>query len=595
MTNRSTTPWGAWGAHRAGDTTAFSLWSPGATTVALELNDERLPMQRDDKGAWTASVACEVGSHYRYAITLPDGREITVADPASRAQDGDIDDASLVVSTDYAWQHDDWNGRPWHEAVFYELHPGALGGFAGVTEKLASLAALGITAVELMPVSDFPGARNWGYDGVLPFAPDAAYGTPHELKHLIDTAHGLGLMVFLDVVWNHFGPDGNYLHDYAPTFFRSGESNNWGGSIDFTQPEVRNFFTSNANHWLQDYRFDGLRIDAAHAISDQGWLVEMAASVKAATAPGRHVHLVLEHDDNASGLLTKGFAAQWNDDGHHVLHVLLSGETDGYYSDYAQQPAEALARCLAEGFIYQGQPSPHRDNAPRGEPSAALSPTSFVLFLQNHDQTGNRAFGERLTTLADPAALRAAQALQLLAPQIPLLFMGEESASTEPFFYFTSHRSEELATAVREGRAREFAASAAFGDESRRHEIPDPNDESTFTRSIPARIGEQGEAATVWVRDLLALRRQHLTPQLPNCRAIGAEALGPAAVMARWQLGPSVLTIVVNLAETALNKLPAHVMPNAKAHTLFDTGGVRHALATGMLRGHACLAWIESA
>lgn len=580
----------------------FSLWAPAAVAVDVERDGQApVAMWPAAGGHWSASVACTPGTAYRYGITLKDGRRLSIADPASRAQDGDVDDASLVVDPlDYRWQHAAWQGRPWHEAVVYELHVGALGGFAGVTEKLASLAALGITAVELMPVADFPGPRNWGYDGVLPFAPDAAYGTPAELKRLVDTAHGLGLMVLLDVVYNHFGPDGNLLGDYAPEFFHQGASTNWGGAIDFRQRDVRGFFTDNALYWLMEYRFDGLRMDAVHAIGDTTWLPEMSAAVRAITTksePDRHVHLVLEHDGNAAGLLQSDFAAQWNDDAHHVMHVLLTGERDGYYADYASEPAKKLARSLAEGFIYQGEPSPHRGGELRGEPSAGLPPTAFVFFLQNHDQTGNRAFGERLTALADPAALRAAQALQLLCPHIPLLFMGEESGATEPFLYFTSHRTEELAEAVRKGRLREFSASAAFSDASLQSRMAVPNDESTFTRSVPSSVGEHGEPATSWVRELLALRREHIVPPLPQCVSLGAEAIGPAAVLARWRLGPSVLTLVCNLGGEALADLHAStaVMPSARAHTLFDSGGVRHALAAGRLPAHAFAALLEPA
>jgi maltooligosyltrehalose trehalohydrolase len=296
-------------------------------------------------------------------------------------------------------------------------------------------------------------------------------------------------------------------------------------------------------------------------------------------------------------LLRQGFAAQWNDDSHHVLHVLLTGETDGYYADYANAPAEALARCLQQGFIYQGQPSAHRQGEARGQPSADLSPTSFVLFLQNHDQTGNRAFGERLTTLAPPDALRAAQALMLLSPQIPLLFMGEESGSTTPFFYFTSHRTEALAEAVRQGRAREFSASSAFADSTRRSQIPDPNAEGTFTRSIPGSLGEHGEESTATTRQLLSVRRERITPQLPHCRAMGARAIGPGAVLARWKLGSSVLAMMVNLAaEPVVVAGDARLQqPSAAAELLWDTGGVRTALASGGLPGHALIAWLESA
>jgi maltooligosyltrehalose trehalohydrolase len=591
-----------WGAQWKDGVCRFSLWAPAALSVALVIEgSEPLAMQQHAGGRWTVETTCVPGASYRYALTLPGGQQLSIADPASRCQDGDVDDASLVTDPQaYAWQQSQWPGRPWHEAVVYELHVGLLGGFAKVTEQLSSLADLGVTAIELMPVSDFPGQRNWGYDGVLPFAPDTAYGTPAELKRLVDTAHGLGLMVLLDVVYNHFGPDGNYLGAYAPQFFHADAATAWGGAIDFSQPEVRSFFTSNALYWIEEYRFDGLRVDAAHAIGRQDWLVEMAAAVRAQTGPGRHVHLVLEHDGNAAGLLQQGFNAQWNDDAHHVLHVLLTGECDGYYRDYAQAPAERLARCLAEGFIYQGEASQHRQGEARGEPSAGLSPTAFVSFLQNHDQTGNRAFGERLTTLAHPAALRVAQALLLLSPQIPLLFMGEESASTQPFLYFTAHRTEALATAVREGRWKEFSTSAAFADPQSRLRISDPNDPATFTQSTPAAIGERGDPSTTWVRDLLALRHAHIIPGLPTCKALGAQALGSAAVHARWQLGDAILTITVNLGAEAIDTAGASaasipVLPSARATTLFDSGGARHAWAVGALPAHALLALLEPA
>ena len=585
-----TMPWGAQG---LGDgRTAFHLWAPAASRVEVLLDGRRrVSMVSNGDGRWQVETDCAAATPYRFELALADGRTLSIADPASRAQQGDVDSDSLVVDPgEYRWQHPEWLGRPWHEAVVYELHVGALGGFNGVAAKLPALAALGITAVELMPVADFPGPHNWGYDGVLPFAPDSAYGSPSDLKHLIDTAHGLGLMVLLDVVYNHFGPDGNYLHDYAPDFFKHGEATAWGGAIDFSQPEVRSFFTSNARYWLEEYRFDGLRIDAAHAIAEQDWFPEMASAVRAHTPPGRHVHLVLEHDGNAAGLLRRGFDAQWNDDGHHAMHVLLTGEKDGYYRDYADAPAARLARCLAEGFAYQGEASLHRDGAARGEPSAGLPPTAFVFFLQNHDQTGNRAQGERLTTLAAPAALRAAQAVQLLAPQIPLLFMGEECNCTAPFLYFTSHRTAELAEAVRQGRRAEFAAFAATGNGAA---LPDPNDKATFLRSVPPHIGEQGHPSTAGVRELLTLRHRHIVPHLPDCHALGAQALGPAAVTARWQLGPRVLVLVLNLGADPV-AAPAMLL-HPQADVLFDTGGVRDALAGGQVPGQAFAALLEPA
>jgi maltooligosyltrehalose trehalohydrolase len=589
-----------WGSYWSDGKAEFWLWAPEAVQVTVELNDGRLPAtSRTRSGFWHLEAACTPGSTYCYSMILTSGETLRVPDPASRGQSGDVDDSSCVVDPDtFVWKNSEWLGRPWHEAVVYELHVGLLGGFIGVTERLPALAALGITAIELMPVADFPGSRNWGYDGVLPFAPDASYGSPEDLKHLIDTAHGLGLMVLLDVVYNHFGPDGNYLAKYAPQFFHRESTTAWGGAIDFSAPEVRSFFSSNAIYWIMEYRFDGLRIDAAHAIVEQDWLVEMADAVRTNVEPDRHVHLILEHDGNAANLLTRGFDAQWNDDGHHILHRLLTNESDSYYADYVDKPAEKLARLLSEGFIYQSDPSPFRGGALRGEPSAELPTTSFVFFLQNHDQTGNRAFGERLTTLAGKAALRAAQALQLLTPHIPLIFMGEESESTTPFLYFTSHRTEELAAAVRSGRQKEFAATIAFSDEAARAKIPDPNDEGTFERSRPDFVGDQGDSSTAWMKDLLALRRRHITPYLRDCKSLGAEVIGEAAVVARWKLGSQRLTLTINLGPDSVELAPETAptrfsVASAAAETIFDTGGVRKQLALGKVPAHAFLAALE--
>jgi malto-oligosyltrehalose trehalohydrolase len=440
-----------------------------------------------------------------------------------------------------------------------------------------------------MPINDFPGGRNWGYDGVLPFAPDRAYGTPDELKSLVDAAHQHGLTMFLDVVYNHFGPDGNYLSLYAPQFFRSDLATPWGPAIDFRRPEVRNFFTQNALYWLMEYRFDGLRFDAVHAISEPDWLDEMAATVRRSIEPGRQVHLVLEHDGNVAAHLRGDFTAQWNDDGHHVLHVLLTGEQDGYYADYAERPADKLARCLAEGFVYQGDPSPHRNGAPRGSPSGDLSPTSFVLFLQNHDQIGNRPFGDRLVQQADPEALRAAIALQLLCPQIPLIFMGEESTSRSPFLYVTDHHGA-LAQAVRDGRRREFASFKGFQAGESSQSIPDPNAVETFTASVP-RPGD-GDAVPwrAYYRSLLQLRAGRIAPRLDGARALAAASVGPAAVLASWTLGGgTILRLGSNLGAE-----PCSVEP-PKGDLLFESraGAAAHARA-GRLDARSTVAFLES-
>lgn len=571
------------GAHVvAPDRVRFRLWAPAATRVEVVFEDGRAErLTRTESGVHEGEAPARAGAAYRYRI---DGGQ-EVPDPAARAQRDGPHGWSLVIDPGaYGWRVGDWRGRPWEEAVLYELHPGLLGGFDGVAEDLPRLADLGITAVELMPVAEFPGARNWGYDGVLPYAPDAAYGGPEGLKALVDRAHGLGLMVFLDVVYNHFGPDGNYLGAYAPEFFRDDLETPWGVAIDFRRPQVRRFFTDNVLYWLSEYRLDGLRFDAVHAISEADWLDETAAAVRAAITD-RRVHLVLENDDNAAVRLRRGYDAQWNDDIHHVAHVLLTGETGGYYGDYAEAPAEKLAKGLSQGFIYQGEPSPHRGGERRGEASGDLAPSAFVNFLQNHDQIGNRALGERLTTLVAPDRLRAALALLLLAPPIPMLFMGEETGSQTPFLYFTDHEPK-LAEAVREGRRREFASFPQFADPAARERIPDPNAEATFEQSRPA-PGPDAEAWLALCRQMLALRRQHIVPRLAGARSAGAQAIGAAAVTARWRMGDGAhLTLACNLGPEPVPLAPPPVEPLAQ---------VGAGVADGRLAPDSFAAWLEPA
>ncbi|CAB5552810.1 Malto-oligosyltrehalose trehalohydrolase [Pseudomonas putida] len=565
------------GAHLLDATSArFALWAPDARSVSLQLEQQPAVELLPEADGWFTGLApCQAGDRYRYRID----DTLQVPDPASRYQPEGVQGPSQVVDTaSYPWRHP-WQGRPWHEAVIQELHVGLLGGYAGVMRELPRLAEIGITAIELMPLGAFPGTRNWGYDGVLPFAPQHTYGSPTELCRLIDEAHGHGLMVLLDVVYNHFGPDGNYLHQYASTFFREDRQTPWGAAIDFRRPQVREFFIQNALMWLCDYRFDGLRLDAVHAIDQPDFLIELAQRVRAAVAPGRQVWLVLENEHNQASLLEQGFDAQWNDDGHNALHVLLTGETEGYYADYKDRPIEKLARSLSEGFVFQGQANRH--GTPRGEPSGHLAPSAFVLFLQNHDQIGNRAMGERLTRLCPPPALRAATGLLLLAPMIPLLFMGDEEGSRRPFLFFTDHH-DELADAVREGRRAEFAHFAAFADPAQRERIPDPNAQATFDAS---QLAVQ-EVVAGWhglYQRLLTLRRLHLTPRLPGSRALGATVLGERALTARWRLGDgSQLRIDLNLASE-----PQSVALPPVERWLFDSSDTAHLDTT--LPAHSCV------
>lgn len=540
-------------------------------------------MRRELDGAFDAHADAPAGTRYGFRIS----DDLIVPDPASRAQPEGVHGLSMVIDPgEYVWRTAGWRGRPWHEAVILELHAGLLGGFAGLRAQLPRIAAQGFTAIELMPIAQFPGSRNWGYDGVQLYAPQWSYGGPGELQRLVDDAHSHGLMVLLDVVYNHFGPDGNYLPLYAAPFFRRDHGTLWGNAIDVSNPMVGAFFEDNAVYWLTEFRIDGLRLDAVHAIGDTDWLERFARNVRKRCGDERAVHLVLENDGNNSGLLSASlFDAQWNDDGHHVLHRLLTGERDGYYTDYDEKPGEKLARVLGEGFLFQGQASPYRNQAVRGEPSAHLPPSAFVLFLQNHDQIGNRALGERLTSLADSAALRAALALLLLSPQIPLLFIGEESGETAPFLYFTDHEPD-LAAKVREGRRREFAQFQRFHAD--RVAIPDPNDPGTFEASVPYRRDDPAWRALV--EHLLVLRNTRLSPHLKDCRSAGASALADRAIQARWRLADgSILTLFANLGPA-----DCRIDHCVQAAPLFEIRpGIARSLAEGVLPACATAAFLE--
>jgi maltooligosyltrehalose trehalohydrolase len=544
-----------WGPRLLNPGVEFRLWAPSVDRLELLLGpdgSQALAMQREEGGWWRRTVP-EAGPGTRYAFRLPDG--LVVPDPASRCQPDDVHGPSEVVDGGrYRWQHGDWRGRPWHETVLYELHVGTFtpeGSFLAAIDKLDVLVELGVTAVELLPVADFPGARNWGYDGVLPFAPDASYGTPDELRQFVDAAHARGLMVFLDVVYNHFGPDGNYLGAYAEPFFTDRHYTPWGDAINFdtgTHTAVtRRFFIENALYWLTAFRFDGLRLDAVHAIYDDSRphiLTELAERVRSGPGSTRCIHLVLENDDNEAGWLRRGgtgagYDAQWNDDAHHALHVTLTGQSDSYYADYADQPLRHLLRTLTEGFAFQGDLSPHRGHR-RGERSDDLPPTAFVTFLQNHDQVGNRALGERIHELCAPEALAAATAILLLGPMPPLLFMGQEWCATSRFPFFCDFTGE-LAQAVREGRLREFERFEAFSDPEARRRIPDPTSGATFDAAKLRWRERLDPGHDRWWRlhrKLLGLRRSELMPLLDGIEGNRSEGslLGDRALAITWTL-----------------------------------------------------------
>ncbi len=506
----------------------FRLWAPAEKRIEVGLLGTvggKRYYRCSEKDGWHSCRIDSARPGDLYVFRLASGLE--VPDPASRCNPQDVHGPSLLtVPTDFVWDAD-WAGRPWEEAVIYELHVGTFtpeGRYATAEACLAELAGLGISAIELMPLADFPGRRGWGYDGVLPFAPESSYGTPDELKHFIQAAHRLGLMVFLDVVYNHFGPDGNYLHIYAPQFFTREHQTPWGGAINYAAQNsatVRDFFIHNALYWLEEFRFDGLRLDAVHAIYDRSqphFLEELSQCVRAyARSCNRHIHLLLENVANESRRLGPPgepgrYDAQWNDDFHHAAHVVLTGEGDGYYRDFAERPLAFLVRSLAEGFAFQGEYSAFHGRA-RGERSVGVPASAFVNFLQNHDQVGNRAFGERLLTLVDPQRLRALVALQLLAPSPPLLFMGEEAGALTPFLYFCDFHGE-LARAVRLGRqgeSPEFAQAADRGESA----LPDPGSPRSFAASKldwAARAGGAGREWLAFYRLLLGLRRDCVMP-----------------------------------------------------------------------------------
>jgi malto-oligosyltrehalose trehalohydrolase len=523
--------------------TTFRLWAPAASQVELLLDDAGVAMAAEG-GGWYALRHTDTGPGLRYRFRI--NNNVVVPDPASQFQPDDVHGPSELINHDYAWTTTEWRGRPWHEAVILELHIGTFtpeGTFLGAIPRLADVAAAGFTAIELMPVADFPGRRNWGYDGVLLFAPDSTYGRPQDLKALVDAAHRHGLMVLLDVVYNHFGPEGNYLGQYAPQFFTSHYTTPWGDAIDYRVPDVRAFAVENAVYWLDTYRFDGLRLDAVHAIVEPGVpsvLVELSQAVGAlAASTKRQIHLILENDDNRASLIDPSRdppggqnRAQWNDDYHHAWHVLLTGETNGYYCDYVDAPKQKIARSLASGFVYQGERSKHRNGACRGEPSAQLPPTAFVNFLQNHDQIGNRARGDRLTSMVEPAALDAALTVLLLAPMPPLMFMGDEWGATQPFPFFCDFAGD-LADAVRRGRRREFAD--AYADPT--IDVPDPLTAETFRFAVlDWSLREQGEhrRRLDLVRRLLQARRAALIPRIADVH--GEAQLSDDLLQAKWLL-----------------------------------------------------------
>jgi maltooligosyltrehalose trehalohydrolase len=508
-------------------TVTFSVWAPRADRVSVRLLDSdgktraELPMQPGELGGFTARTdlgQAPVGSDYVFVLPQAGARP----DPVSRRQVAGVHGPSRIVDpTSFRWTDERWKGLPLEDLLFYELHVGtftAAGTFSGVEERLSYLRDLGVTAVELMPVNTFPGARNWGYDGALLFAPHEAYGGPDGLRHLVDACHARGLALFLDVVYNHLGPEGNYLGDFGP-YFTDRYRTPWGSALNFDGPEsdqVRRFFIDNALHWLTEYHVDGLRLDAIHGIFDLGArhvLHELADEFHAQAARlGRRAWLVAESDLNDPRVIRPaetgghGLDAQWSDDFHHAVHTLVTGNRRGYFVDFGR--ASDVAKAVTDGFVYDGRYSPHRQRR-HGASSASDAASRFVIFNQNHDQIANACQGRRLAQLVGPERQKLAAVVLFSTPGLPLLFQGEELAADEPWEYFTSHTDPKLAEAVREGRHREYlhlqeegASVASWAD---------PQDPQTFAR-VKLRWAQLDEPAhadmLAFYRSLIGLRNR---------------------------------------------------------------------------------------
>jgi maltooligosyltrehalose trehalohydrolase len=571
----------------------FSVWAPRIREMAVQIvspHSRTAPMARHADGLHTVTVQGVVpGSRYVYLL---DG-ERTRPDPVSRFQPEGVHRPSAVVDPHaFTWADQTWEGVALQDLILYELHPGTFtpeGMFTAVIPYLEYLKNdLGITAVELMPVAEFPGRRNWGYDGTYPYAPHSAYGGPQGLKALINACHEKQLAVVLDVVYNHLGPEGNYLAEYGP-YFTDRYHTPWGQGMNFDgegSAEVRRYFVDNALYWVTEYHVDALRLDAIHGIFDAGpthILQELGEAVHAqAEALGRTVLVIAESDLNDSRVITEtgaggwGLDAQWSDDFHHSLHTLLTEERHGYYQDFGR--LSDLGTAITQGFVYQGQSSLFRQR-PHGTPSRHLPGQRLVICSQNHDQVGNRAHGERLSALVPFAALKLAAGLVLCAPNLPLLFMGEEYGETAPFLYFTSHADPGLVQAVREGRRREFAAFA-WGQE-----VPDPQDPETFCRSVlrhHLREREPHRALLRFYHDLIALRKR--SPALRNCSMAHLEVTvlpeHQALVMRRWQPREDEILLFAAFAPTATSLVP--LLPAGRWRQVLDSEAERYG---GLARG----------
>ena len=562
--------------------TTFRVWAPRCRSVDVAIEGRRPePLMPREDGLFERTVGgLGAGSRYQYRL---DGERYR-PDPVSRFQPEGVHGPSVVVdSARFPWTDQGFRGHALADLVIYELHVGAFtaaGTFEAVIPHLRSLVDLGVTAIELMPVAEFPGSRNWGYDGVHLYAPQSTYGGPRGLRRLVDAAHGHGLSVLLDVVYNHLGPEGNYLAEYGP-YFTDRYKTPWGSAIDFDGPDsegVRRHVVDNARYWVREFHLDGLRLDAIHSIFDASpvhVLTEVAEGAReAARLRDRPIHVMAESHDNDRKIVLPaaegglGLDAVWSDDFHHAVHSRLTGERGGYYVDFAQ--GRGLARAIAEGFAYQGEPSEYFGR-PRGTPSADLGGERFVIALQNHDQVGNRAVGDRLSTIVPFAAAKMAAALLFAAPALPLLFMGEEYGETSPFQFFTSFLDPALVEAVRRGRAAEFARFGWGG------KIPDPSEPATFLRSRlshPLAGAPRHRELREYYRQWLALRRSHPALGAHGKERARCETDATGSVLTLDRPGPDGggVRLVANLTAA-----PQPLAPPAGGRVLLDSEDKRFA------------------
>ena len=557
----------------------FRLWAPAEEQVAVRVAGHVIEMHREGDG-WHSVETDLAGAGDAYSFRLADRSDIN--DPASHAQTDGVAGPSIIVDHErYDWQNPGWKGRPWHEAIAYELHIGTFtpeGTFRAAIDRLAHLRHVGITAVEIMPVAHFTGERGWGYDGVLHYAPHNAYGTPDDLKAFVDAAHGYGIMVLLDVVYNHFGPIGNVLPRIAPPFFHPERHTPWGAALAFEQHAVRRYFIENALHWLIDYRFDGLRFDATEEIDDESdnhLLIELAQEIRR-NVPDREIHLVVEDQTSRKSLLnrdggvTHHYTAGWNDEFHHALHVIATGEAKGHYARFVKNADDILRESAAKGFALADR-TRDRIGPPPQDP---LPPEVNVNFLHNHDQIGNRAFGERLPVLADPALLNVMTAILLLAPAVPMLFMGEEYGEQRPFYFFADFEGE-LALATKQGRKDEAEKFGGIPEGKTMEDLPDPGAEETFQRSKldwPRADSAGGRQQLGFIRELIRLRQAHIVPLLAG-PGVAEPHILPAEggiFAVDWRFGDATLAIRANLTSES------RPWPAVAGDTIFalSTGGV---------------------